>query len=253
MSGGRHRGRLLIARRSAAAVRAIGGTERSGQAEMADAVADAFDTGTHLLVQAGTGTGKSLGYLVPALTWLTQHPGERIVVATATLALQSQLADKDIPVALDAVEQVTGHRPVHAILKGRTNYACLLRVRRPFCSSGHLAVRRRAGRDNAIVDTRRTRIRAWRRGRRAAGMGRRAGNRRRACGSRFGTVAYRTRLAAGFHPCSGVSWGPALPVRGRMLRREIADAARAADLIVTNHALLAINATRSTAPPSHHR
>ena len=122
-------GALLIARRSAAAVRAIGGTERSGQAEMADAVADAFDTGTHLLVQAGTGTGKSLGYLVPALTWLTQHPGERIVVATATLALQSQLADKDIPVALDAVEQVTGHRPVHAILKGRTNYACLLRVR----------------------------------------------------------------------------------------------------------------------------
>ena len=113
----------------AAAVRAIGGTERSGQAEMADAVADAFDTGTHLLVQAGTGTGKSLGYLVPALSWLTQHPGERIVVATATLALQSQLADKDIPVALDAVEQVTGHRPVHAILKGRTNYACLLRVR----------------------------------------------------------------------------------------------------------------------------
>ena len=132
-------------------------------------VADALDTGTHLLVQAGTGTGKSLGYLVPALTWLTQHPGERIVVATATLALQSQLADKDILGALDAVEQVTGHRPVHAILKGRTNYACLLAgARRDFCSSGHLAVRRRAGRDNAIVDTRRTRIRAWRRGRRAA-------------------------------------------------------------------------------------
>ena len=113
----------------AAAVQAIGGTERPGQARMADAVAESFDTGTHLLVQAGTGTGKSLGYLVPALSWLTRHPGERIVVATATLALQSQLADKDIPVALDAVERVTGDRPVPAILKGRTNYACLLRVR----------------------------------------------------------------------------------------------------------------------------
>ena len=51
------------------------------------------------------------------------------MVATATLALQSQLANNDIPAALDAVEAVTGKRPRHAILKGRTNYACLLRVR----------------------------------------------------------------------------------------------------------------------------
>ena len=111
------------------AVAGIGGAERPGQVAMADAIASAFASGRHLLVQAGTGTGKSLGYLAPALVRLTQQPGERIVVATATLALQSQLANADIPAALDAVEAVVGERPRHAILKGRTNYACLLKVR----------------------------------------------------------------------------------------------------------------------------
>ena len=113
----------------AAAVKAIGGTERPGQVEMADAIAECLESDHHLLVQAGTGTGKSLGYLAPALLWLVRHPGKRIVVATATLALQSQLANNDIPAAVDAVESVTGHRPQHAILKGRTNYVCLLRLR----------------------------------------------------------------------------------------------------------------------------
>src|SRR4029453_16884510 len=113
----------------AAAVRAIGGTDRPGQVEMADAVAESLESNDHLLVQAGTGTGKSLGYLAPALLWLIRHPGERMVVATATLALQRQLATNDIPAALDAIESVTGQRPRHAILKGRTNYACMLRLR----------------------------------------------------------------------------------------------------------------------------
>ena len=84
----------------AAAVKAIGGTERPGQVEMADAIAECLDSDHHLLVQAGTGTGKSLGYLAPALLWLVRHPNKRIVVATATLALQSQLANNDIPAAL---------------------------------------------------------------------------------------------------------------------------------------------------------
>ena len=113
----------------AAAVKAIGGTDRPGQVEMADAIAASLESGRHLLVQAGTGTGKSLGYLAPALLWLAEHPAERIVVATATLALQSQLANNDIPAALDAIESATGQRPRHAILKGRTNYVCMLRLR----------------------------------------------------------------------------------------------------------------------------
>lgn len=112
-----------------AAVAALGGARRDGQVQMADAIAHAFDTGEHLLVQAGTGTGKSLGYLAPAFAKLLEGETERVMVATATLALQAQLATTDIPHALDAVEKVSGRRPRTAILKGRTNYACLLKSR----------------------------------------------------------------------------------------------------------------------------
>src|SRR4051812_22133180 len=84
-----------------AAVTAVGGTERPGQVTMAEAVAEAVADGSHLLVQAGTGTGKSLGYLVPALAHgVAASPGEaggRVVVATATLALQRQLVERDLP------------------------------------------------------------------------------------------------------------------------------------------------------------
>ena len=108
----------------AAAVEALGGQERTGQIEMAEAVADAMDNGVHLLVQAGTGTGKSLGYLVPALL----HE-KRVVVATATLALQHQLVERDIPALVEAGKHVLHQTPSYAVLKGRSNYACLHRIR----------------------------------------------------------------------------------------------------------------------------
>lgn len=106
-----------------AAVTAVGGTERPGQAAMAEAVAQAVDDNAHLLVQAGTGTGKSLGYLVPALA----H-GERVVVATATLALQRQLVERDLPRTVDALHPLLRRRPQFAMLKGRSNYLCLHRL-----------------------------------------------------------------------------------------------------------------------------
>lgn len=106
-----------------AAVTAVGGTERPGQAAMAGAVAEAVDDRSHLLVQAGTGTGKSLGYLVPALA----H-GERVVVATATLALQRQLVERDLPRTVDALHPLLRRRPQFAMLKGRSNYLCLHRL-----------------------------------------------------------------------------------------------------------------------------
>ncbi|WP_448315760.1 ATP-dependent DNA helicase [Streptomyces sp. CO7] len=106
-----------------AAVAAVGGTERPGQVTMAEAVAEAIDDGTHLLVQAGTGTGKSLGYLVPALA----H-GERVVVATATLALQRQLVERDLPRTVESLHPLLRRRPEYAILKGRSNYLCLHRL-----------------------------------------------------------------------------------------------------------------------------
>lgn len=91
---------------------------------MALAVADAMAEGQHLMVQAGTGTGKSLGYLVPAVL----H-GDRVVVATATLALQHQLVSKDIPAMVEAAAAELGEEPSYAVVKGRSNYACLHRVR----------------------------------------------------------------------------------------------------------------------------
>ncbi|MFE0377251.1 ATP-dependent DNA helicase [Streptomyces inhibens] len=106
-----------------AAVTAVGGTERPGQVAMAEAVAGAVDDASHLLVQAGTGTGKSLGYLVPALA----H-GERVVVATATLALQRQLVERDLPRTVDALHPLLRRRPEFAMLKGRSNYLCLHRL-----------------------------------------------------------------------------------------------------------------------------
>jgi ATP-dependent DNA helicase DinG len=112
----------------AAAVAAIGGTERAGQVAMAKAVEQAIDSGDHLAVQAGTGTGKSLAYLVPAL----RHAiAERttVVVSTATIALQRQLVDRDLPRLAGALEPLLGIEPRFAILKGRRNYLCLHRVR----------------------------------------------------------------------------------------------------------------------------
>ncbi|GAA3358586.1 ATP-dependent DNA helicase [Streptomyces antimycoticus] len=106
-----------------AAVTTVGGTERPGQTAMAQAVAEAIDDCSHLLVQAGTGTGKSLGYLVPALA----H-GERVVVATATLALQRQLVERDLPRTVEALHPLLRRRPEFAMLKGRSNYLCLHRL-----------------------------------------------------------------------------------------------------------------------------
>ena len=108
----------------AAAVEALGGQERPGQVDMAEAVAAAMESGEHLLVQAGTGTGKSLGYLVPAML-----NDDRVVVATATLALQHQLVERDIPALVEGVKDVLHETPSYAVLKGRSNYACLHRIR----------------------------------------------------------------------------------------------------------------------------
>ena len=106
-----------------AAVEALGGETRPGQIQMAEAVAAALDDRVHLLVQAGTGTGKSLAYLVPALA---HH--KRVIVATATLALQRQLVAHDLPALSEAVKPLIGREPTFALLKGRNNYACRNRL-----------------------------------------------------------------------------------------------------------------------------
>jgi ATP-dependent DNA helicase DinG len=111
-----------------AAVAGIGGTARSGQDAMAGAVGHAIGTGEHLAVQAGTGTGKSLAYLVPAVAHAISR-GSSVVVATATIALQRQLIDRDLPRLTPALAPLLGREPSYAILKGRRNYLCLHRLR----------------------------------------------------------------------------------------------------------------------------
>ena len=106
-----------------AAVASIGGQPREGQIEMAQAVANALSDRHHLLVQAGTGTGKSLAYLVPALV----H-GKKVLVATATLALQRQLVERDLPKIKPALEKELGRDLTFAVYKGVGNYLCLQKM-----------------------------------------------------------------------------------------------------------------------------
>ena len=105
------------------AVEAIGGSAREGQIEMAEAVANALTNRHHLMVQAGTGTGKSLAYLIPGIV----H-GRKVLVATATIALQRQLVDRDLPAVVPALEKELGRDISYAIYKGVGNYICLQKM-----------------------------------------------------------------------------------------------------------------------------
>jgi len=237
----------------AAAVRAIGGTDRPGQVEMADAIAESLQSNHHLLVQAGTGTGKSLGYLAPALLWLIRHPGERIVVATATLALQAQLANNDIPAAVAAVEAVTGQRPTYAILKGRTNYVCMLRVRertaddqQALIPAGELIETLRSSPQStpeSALGAEVVALRAW-----AEDQAE-----QRAVADRDDAPSHTERgwaqVSIPVRECLGAQ---RCPYGAECFVERSRDVARGADLVVTNHALLAINAMHGgTALPEH--
>ena len=119
-----------------------GGETRSGQREMAQAVGRAIGERRHLVVQAGTGTGKSLAYLIPAAL-----AGERVVVATATKALQDQLADKDLPMVAAALDGAL----TYAVLKGRSNYLCAQRISEIGSPGEQLRLGGGAG-DNGVAD-----------------------------------------------------------------------------------------------------
>src|SRR6266446_6601529 len=98
---------------------------RPGQIDMAEAVLRAFEQKHHLIVEAGTGTGKTLAYLVPAIA-AACGSGARIVISTGTKNLQEQLMDKDIPF----LQEILPAKFRAAVMKGRNNYACLHRIKR---------------------------------------------------------------------------------------------------------------------------
>jgi ATP-dependent DNA helicase DinG len=98
---------------------------RPGQIQMAEAVLRAFEERRHLIVEAGTGTGKTLAYLVPAIAAATAR-GSRVVISTGTKNLQEQLMEKDIPF----LQKILPRKFTAAAMKGRSNYACLQRIKR---------------------------------------------------------------------------------------------------------------------------
>src|SRR5262245_37810776 len=191
---------------------------------MANAVRQAMRRREHLLVQAGTGTGKSLGYLVPAVL----H-NDRVVVATATLALQHQLVERDIPALLDAAADVLGERPAYAVLKGRSNYACLHRVRDGVPDDQGALVDLPEGSLGAEV----VRLREWAEEESKSG----------GVGDRDSAPAHIDRVwqqvSVSHRECLGAAKCPygveCFAERGR-------ERAMASQLIVTNHSLLAIDA-----------
>lgn len=109
------------------AVGELGGGRRDGQHRMAVAVGEAIEKGEHLLVQAGTGTGKSLGYLVPAVRHAVAADS-KVIISTATLALQRQVITRDLPLVAKAVTPQLPREPRIALLKGWHNYLCVHKV-----------------------------------------------------------------------------------------------------------------------------
>ncbi len=212
-----------------AAVGAVGGTERPGQVAMAEAVADSLESGRHLLVQAGTGTGKSLGYLVPSLL----HR-KRVVVSTATLGLQHQLVQRDLPALVKGAHEVLGTTPSYAVVKGRSNYACLHRVREGVPDDQGTLVDVPEGTLGAEV----LELREW-----AEELATQRGSGDGSHGDRESAPSHTDRawrqVSVTHRECLGATRCPHAAECFVELARE---AASTADVVVTNHALLAIDA-----------
>ncbi len=212
-----------------AAVGAVGGTERPGQVAMAEAVAESLESGRHLLVQAGTGTGKSLGYLVPSLL----HR-KRVVVSTATLGLQHQLVQRDLPALVKGAHEVLGTTPSYAVVKGRSNYACLHRVREGVPDDQGTLVDVPEGTLGAEV----LELREW-----AEELATQRGNGDGSHGDRESAPSHTDRawrqVSVTHRECLGATRCPHAAECFVELARE---AASTADVVVTNHALLAIDA-----------
>ena len=226
----------------AEAVAALGGTERAGQVRMAEAVARAIRTGEHLAVQAGTGTGKSLAYLVPAIRHAVER-GETVVVATATIALQRQLVDRDLPRLATALEPHLGRAPTFAILKGRRNYLCLHRIRNgaPEEDGEDLFEAASMASPASVLGKQIARLHEW--------SGETETGDRDELVPGVADRAWR-QVSVSARECLGASRCPAGVEC--FAERARAEAARA-DLVVTNHALLAIDAMgEHPVLPEHH-
>lgn len=206
------------------AVTALGGATRDGQVQMAEEVGRALADDQHLLVQAGTGTGKSLAYLVPSLL----HD-KRVVVATATLALQHQLVERDVPRLMEAMKGQEGVDTSYAVLKGRSNYACLHRVREGVPDDQGALVQLPEGSMGQKV----LELRAW-----AEEEAEQGGSGERDNAPRHTEREWR-QVSVGHRDCLGAQRCPF----GQECFAELArERAHRSHLVITNHSLLAIDA-----------
>ena len=212
-----------------AVVAGIGGEPRAGQLQMAEAVAQSLADGDHLLVQAGTGTGKSLAYLIPAVEHV-RSGHDPVVVATATLALQHQLVSRDLP-AVDAALRASGHDGVNfAVLKGRANYLCLQRLHDP--TEAQLEIDPDAARAAGRLERQAARVREW--------------AEHTDTGDRDDIADIDPRVWRAFSVSARECVGATKCAFGSECFPEQARArAGAADIVVTNHALLALHALES--------
>ncbi len=200
------------------AVAAIGGQPRSGQIEMAEAVANALSDRHHLLVQAGTGTGKSLAYLVPALV-----SGKKVLVATATLALQRQLVERDLPKIKAALDKELKRDISFAIYKGVGNYLCLQKMNNSEGDPENQAVL-----EVSALESDAKRLRAWAESPKASGD--------RDDAPDVDRRVWAANSVSG-RECMGADECP----YGHKCFAALAKAkAQTADVVVTNHTLLAI-------------
>jgi ATP-dependent DNA helicase DinG len=229
-----------VAELLATAVSGIGGAERPGQVTMAQAVQHAIETGEHLAVQAGTGTGKSLAYLVPAVRH-AMTTGNTVVVATATIALQRQLIDRDLPRLAAALTPQLGREPTFAILKGRRNYLCLHRQRGGVADDPQDALFDPVDSSPASPLGRQVkRLHDW--------------AEQTSTGDRDELVpgvpdaAWR-QVSVSAQECIGAQ---RCPFGSRCFAERARDTAAKADVVVTNHALLAIDATSDIAVLPEH-
>lgn len=202
----------------AVAITAIGGQSRDGQIEMAEAVANALSDRHHLLVQAGTGTGKSLAYLVPALV----H-GKKVLVATATLALQRQLIERDLPKVKAALDKELNRDITFAIYKGVGNYICLQKMNNAATDpEGQIVLQM------STLESDFKRLQAW-------------ANSKGASGDRDDAPEVDRRVwmanSVSGRECIGAD---ACPMGHKCFAALAKAKAQSADIVVTNHTLLAI-------------
>src|SRR5450759_1421087 len=224
-----------------AAVQGIGGVERPGQVQMVHAVADAIAKDEHLLVQAGTGTGKSLAYLIPAVAHALTG-GRPAVVATATLTLQAQIVDRDMPRLAEAIAPILGRQPTYALVKGRRNYLCRHKLSGGFPEDDEGSLLSVGAVDASLsrLGTEIVRLREW-------ADETRSGDRDELVPG-VSERAWR-QVSVSAHECMGQK----CPMVTECFVEQARSAARDVDVVVTNHSFMAIDSFEGRQMlPEHH-